>query len=310
MDKQQLKDAFSELTRDSAWTMQLVKIKQSTKTGTSYICREIRLIPSEKLLESILAISKHYTSSAGIPSYASIDDYTGDVVGNVIYRMQKTDPLIMNEYNAFIQASGKPDIEMDVDQLKASATAFVGSLKIDGQSIPAHLISIKKPVSFLTNKYLLAENGNFKEVDQPILTIQKTIDVALLGNEVLFFSPAGEKLFNMNRSYRINCKNKVKDIINADLLADSDSFSVIANKGINPRRFVSFNSSRLSWLKVPKNRIDAALKFGFKLDQNNKILTTEEKEVELLIKFFCDKAMIDPCNESPVEVYSAKPWVK
>ena len=302
--KQKLTDIFSNLTQNTAWTMQLVKIVQSAKIGTHYMCREIRLLPSSK------GISDYYTSQNGIPSYAAIDDYTGDVVEKVIYKIKSTNPVITTEYKAFINASGDPDIEIDIDQFKASAAAFVGTVKINGHSTPAHLISIRKPVTLLTNKYLLSENGCFKEVNHPILTVPKTIDVAIFGNEVFLFSQAGEKLFNMERSYRKVCKNTVDDIVRTGLLSNNDTFAAFAKKGINPRRFISYNGSRLDWLQDVRNREKAARKFGFRLDGRCRIITEEEIDVESLVKFLCNKAMIDPCNEYPVEVYSAKPWGK
>ena len=310
MAKQKLIDIFLNLTKNAAWTMQLVKICQSSKKGTYYMCREIRLLPSSKLFETIQAISDYYTSQNGISSYIAIDDYTGDIVEKVIYKLKSTNPMITTEYKAFVNASGNPDIEIDIDQFKASAAAFVGTVKINGHSTPAHLISIRKPVTLLTNKYILSEKGCFKEVNQPILTVPKTIDVAIFGNEVFFFSQAGEKLFNMERSYKMACKNKVSEIVRADLLSNKYTFAVFAKKGINPRRFVSYNSYRLDWLQNVQNRENAARKFGFRLDEKRRIITEEEIDVDSLVKFLCNKAMIDPCNEYPVEVYSAKPWGK
>ena len=47
--------------------------------------------------------------------------------------------------------------------------------------------------------------------------------------------------------------------------------------------------------------------FNLKLSGSN-IDTNDEKTATRLVKFLCNKAMLDPLNDSPVEVAAAKSW--
>lgn len=307
MSKQYLKEIFSHLTESRAWSLQVVQVKNSSRNGISYICREVEIDPSDRLLQYINDTATYYNSEKGIDSFSSVDDYTGDVVAHVIYKLQKDNQLIAHEYDTFIQATGQPDSEINLSDIKPNAAVFRGTVTMDRVDIPVMLISMQKPISALSNKFLWVNTNKFHEINAPILTLRKTIDVAIVGNTVYLFTLAGETLFNMERTYKAVCKGLVDEIVKCDFLTDAESFVTIANSGRNPRRFVAYNNDHFEWLKNKSNRENAAAKFGFKLEGDN-INTADQASAEKLIKFLCNKAMIDPCDESPVEVANTKPW--
>lgn len=307
MSKQYLKTIFSHLTECRAWSLQVVQVKNSNKNGISYLCREVEIDPVERLLQYIRDIAAYYNSDKGIDSFSSVDDYTGDVVDHVVYKLQKDNQLITHEFQTLIQATGQPDSEIKLADIKPNAAVFRGTVTIDREDTPVMLISMQKPISALSNKFLWMDTNKFKEIDAPVLTLRKTIDVAIIGDAVYLFTLAGENLFNMERTYKAVCKGIVDEIVKCDFLTDAESFTSIANSGRNPRRFVAYNNDHFEWLKNKKNRKSAAAKFGFKLEGDD-INTTDPDSAERLVKFLCNKAMIDPCDESPVEVANTKPW--
>lgn len=309
MEKQDLKMVFSKLTEDPAWTLQVVRIKVSKDDDIVYVCREVEIDPNDKLLEYIDNISKHYISQDGLEKYSSIDDYTGDIIGDCIYRLDNNNELIKKSYNILIQAVANPDREANIkDMGKFNAAIFKGNVEIDNTVSQVMLISLQKPITTFTNKFVFGiETNKFKLLKEPILTLRSTIDVAVIGNTVYLFTMEGEKLFDLNRTYKAICKAKVNEISQYDFITDKDSFISIANSGRNPRRFISFNNSHFEALTDEKLRKKLGKKLSIKL-KKNKIDTTDPENVERLVKFLCNKAMIDPCDESPMEVAAAKPW--
>lgn len=307
MSKQYLKEIFTHLTECRAWSLQVVQVKNSSKNGTSYICREVKIEPNDRLLQYTAEITAYYNSDKGIDSFSSVDDYTGDVVDHVIYKLKKDNQLIAHEFGVLIQATGRPDAEIKLSDIKPNAAVFRGTVTIDRVDIPVLLVSMQKPISALSNKFMRIDTNKFREIDVPVLTLRKTIDVAIIGDTVYLFSLAGENLFNMERTYKAVCKGIVDEIVKCDFLTDAESFTTIANSGRNPRRFVAYNNDHFEWLKNKKNRKSAAAKFGFKLEEDG-INTSDPDSAEKLVKFLCNKAMIDPCDESPVEVANTKPW--
>lgn len=307
MSKQYLKVIFTHLTECHAWSLQVVQVKNSSRNGVSYICREVEIEPNDRLLQYIANTASYYNSEKGIDSFSSVDDYTGDVVDHVIYKLKRDNQLIAHEFDVLIQATGQPDTEMKLSDIKPNAAVFRGTVTVDRVDVPVLLISMQKPISALSNKFFWANTNKFHEIDAPVLTLRKTIDVAIIGDTVYLFTLAGETLFNMERTYKAVCKGLVDEIIQCNFLTDVESFSTIANSGRNPRRFVAYNNDHFEWLKDNEHRRNAAEKFGFKLEGDN-INTTDPDSSEKLVKFLCNKAMVDPCDESPVEVANTKPW--
>lgn len=62
MSKEHIKSLFREVGRTDVWSLQLVRINNSKRNGTSYFTREISLSPQGKLKELILQLSTHYLS--------------------------------------------------------------------------------------------------------------------------------------------------------------------------------------------------------------------------------------------------------
>lgn len=307
MSKDYLKSVFSNLDECRAWTLQLIKIKESKKTGTSYVCREVDLHPNGRLLSLICAIKERYGLGNVIDECSSVDMYTGDVINNVIYKIDGTSPLIEKELELLIEATGNPDKEIEITGFKPNALILKGSVKIGENNVSVLLASLQKPVTTLTNKFMWINTNKFKEINTPVLSVRDTIDVAIIGDVAYLFNLNGEKLFNMERTYKVVSEDHINEIAESKLLTNVKTFREVASTGRNPRRFIAYNMEHLKWLEDIENRKKASKKFGFKM-KKNKIDTDDEISTEKLIKFLCDKAMIDLCNERPVEVAATKPW--
>ena len=312
MSKQYLKDVFLEMKECQAWSLQLLQVKNSTRNGTTYISREIEITPNTKIGDYIKSISDYYCSDKGIEAFSSVDAYTGDIVDHVVYKIKMDNELIKTECDNLITKISDPDRECPITSIKPNSLIIKGAIngkKADGEDVPVILVFMQKPVSVLSNKFLWTSNGKFHEVEDPVLTLRKTVDVAIVGNYVYLFTLAGENLFNMERTYKAICKARTEEITQCGFLTDSETFKTIANQGRNPRRFVSYNPAHYDALKDVKRRSELAVKFS--LPMNGESLDTSDSQaVEKIIKFLCNKAMLDPCDESPMEVSATKPWTK
>lgn len=307
MSKEVLKSAFEAAKACDAWSLQLIKI-QSKKDNVDYYCREIKLEPEGRIKQFVEELSNRYLQASGVDSYVNIDDYTGDVVGNVIYKLQSDDQLISTEFTQLVNRISNPDIEDKIDIQKFHAYVLSGTVMIEGEMAPLKLFSMQSPLVSMTNRFLMIDKKNFREITDRVLSLRKTIDVVILGKDVYMFTLSGEKLFAMERAYKTICNTKVDEIMSCGILSNPEAFKIIAKSGHNPRRFVSYNPDRLTAMSDARKRKKLAAKFGIALDANNKIDTDDEKTPERLVKFLCNKGMLDPLDESPVEVSAAKNW--
>ena len=101
---------------------------------------------------------------------------------------------------------------------------------------------------------------------------------------------------------------KIENIKQCDILTDAATFASIASTGHNPRRFISFNENRLEKIKDKKYLLEMAEKFSIPLS-GDKFDTTKEGTSEKIVKLLCNKGMLDPFDDIPVEVAGSKQWV-
>ncbi len=307
MSKKLLKKAFDEMKNTTCFSLQLLQIK-SKKEDVTYYSRECVLNPEGKIEMFARELADKYSKAMENDTYASVDEYTGDVVGNVIYKLDGDNALILEEYGKMCNVVADPDTESCIGDTKFNAYIVLGEVEIDSEIVPIKLISMQSPMMNMTNRFLLNfEKKAFREITDPILTLKRSIDVVILGNTVYMLTLAGENLFAMERAYKAVCNNKVNEIIECGFLTDAAMFQRIATSGSNPRRFVSYNQSRLDAMKNVRKRKKLANMFDLKL-RGNEIDTNDEKTSARLVKFLCNKAMLDPLDDSPVEVAAAKSW--
>ena len=120
-------------------------------------------------------------------------------------------------------------------------------------------------------------------------------------------SMAGEKLFNIERAYKGICLQKVVAVEKMCIVTDFELFRTCASSGHNPRRFVAFNDEHLKKLENSDDRRRLAEKFGLPLLEG-KFDTTQNGVSEKLVKLLCNKGMVDPFDDLPMEVSSPRKW--
>lgn len=309
MSLDKLKAAFSSLNSCQAWSIQLLRITTSKKHGTSYASREISLSPQGKLLEFISELSDRYIKGekCQLNAFSSVSDYDGSAVGTTIYKLDMDNELIQDECKALIEAVASPDTEADPFEFSPQAYLLQGGITVDNNDVSVKLLSMQKPVTTLKHKFM-QDQGTFKEIADKVLSLRPTIDVVILENTVYLLTLAGETLFNMERAYKAICADKVVEIENSGIISDCNVFTEIASTGHNPRKFIAFNESRLNYLKDKNNREKIAFKFSIPLN-GDKFDTAKTGASEKIVKLLCNKGMLDPFEDSPVEVAGAKKWL-
>lgn len=308
MSISKIKSIFENVATCEAWSLQLLQIKNSKKNGTTYCGREITLSPEGTLTKFLSEISERYCSKEkGLEKmFESVTDYDGSTVDKTIYKLATSNELISTEYQTLTKAIGNPDSE--VDPLKFSAQAYIlkGVISIGGEELSVKLISMQNPVTTLKHKFLHS-NGTFKEISNKVLSLRTAIDVVIVDDTVYMLTLAGEKLFNMERAYKAVCEKQITNIAESNIINDAEAFSSVASCGHNPRKFVSFNESHLKKLTNANSRKKMSKKFNIPLD-GDKFDMKKPGAADKLVKILCDRGMVDPFDDNPMEVSSSKKW--
>lgn len=312
MSLELLKTAFEKATDCDEWSLQLLRIATSKKYGTHYASRKIELEPTEKLGCFVADVSKRYSDNGAgeLKKYTGITDYDGTADAMTVYKLASNNALIAEELTLLLATVANPDVEIDPLDFNPQAYVLKGVIQIGDDEIPMKMISMQRPFTILKNKYrfgIRGSKGVFEELSGKVLTLRPAIDVVILGSVVYFLTLAGETLFNMERSYKAICTEKVKMIQACAIVTDAESFRAIAETGHNPRRFVSFDEGRLDKLKNAKRRVSMAKKFEIPLN-GVQFDTSVDGVTEKIVKLLCKKGMVDPFEDLPVEVAGAKKW--
>lgn len=299
-----LKTVFADLGASSDWSIQVLRISVSKRKGVGYTGRLIHLDPPGRLLEFVKEISDRYVSEPKgiLHMYSDVSKYDGSTMADTVYKLSGQHPLIVEEYQALIKAAAKPDAEIDPFALSPQAYLLKGRVTYLGVEQPIKLISMQKPVTQLKHKFL-GSNGTFREIEKPVLTLRPAIDAVIFQDTVYMLTLAAENLFHMERSYKSVCSEKMAEVTACSILTDAEAFCNIAGSGQNPRKFLSFNASRLESLKDKDIRKAMARKFSIPFD-GDKFDTSQEAASEKLVKLLCNKGMLDPCLVCIVEKYS------
>lgn len=308
MSLQKIQLIFEAIDDYDGWAMQLLRIKTSKRKGTEYAAISVNLTPQGKLTDIVKEISKHFVDGekCELKSFVRVQDYDGTTEGNVIYKLNTQDSLIKEDYDALVHALANAEQEADPLSQKLQAYVIQGDIKVEDEEIGIKLISMQNPITTLKHKFL-HENNTFREIETKVLSLRSTIDVLIVNDEIYFFSMAGEKLFDMERAYKAVCDNKVTMLEESGILYDSNVFGDVARTGHHPRMFVSFNEKRYERLKNKKKRKRYAELFEIPIKEG-KFDTSESKAADKLVKLLCNKGMVDPFEDLPVEVSGARKW--
>lgn len=308
MSLQKIQSAFKSLNTCEAWSIQLLRTKTSKNKGTEYASISINLTPQGKLKDVVEEITEHFVVGEDyeLKSFLRVQDYDGTTEGNVIYKLHAQDSLINEEYEALINALANSEQEADPLSQKLQAYVIMGDIEIGDEKIGIKMISMQNPITLLKHKFF-HENNTFKEIESKVLSLRPVIDVLIFNDEIYFFSMAGEKLFNMDRAYKAVCENKVAMLEESGILFDSGAFGNVARTGHHPRMFVSFNEKRYERLKNKKERKRYAELFEIPMKEG-KFDTSEAEAADKLVRLLCNKGMVDPFEDLPVEVSGARKW--
>lgn len=205
-----------------------------------------------------------------------------------------------------MEAIANPDTELDPLEFKARAYVLRGIICIDDEEKAIKLISVQNPVTSLKHKFLRA-NGTFTEITDKVISLRTSIDVLIMDDTVCMLTLAGENLFNMERAYKAACAGKLEEIEQCGIVTDFGAFSSVAGSGHNPRKFVSFNESHLQKLKNSRSRAKMAKKFNIPMN-GDLFDTTQPGAADKIVKLLCDRGMIDPFDDNPMEVAGSKKW--
>lgn len=236
----QIKSVFQNLHTGTNWSLQLLNIKSSKRTGINYSSRQITLSPENRFYDFLNDIIRIYTGNGkkSLDLIENVREYDGTADSLTIYKLSAEDTLISSAYATLMQQIAAPNVEDDPFQYD-SAHLLKGQIMLSGQNTSIKLFSMQNPITLLKNKFSWS-NGSFQEANEKFLFLRPTVDLLIIDRTVYLLTLAGETLFNMARAYKNVCHQKVESIVQADILNTTELFMSVAESGHNPRNLSVF----------------------------------------------------------------------
>lgn len=299
-------EILNQANKVDNWSINLVKIHISKRDGVNYLVEELSDFDGNGILKTVKEIVQLYSNGEKSSVYNIMEEYDSNTISNVIYKMKITNDIIKEAYDLFTNALANPDTESNPTKNKYDCYVLKSSIEKDGEDIPVKFIFMNNPIKILKNKFIKV-GDKYKEITDNVIGLSLNIDMLTYGDTIYFFNNSGEKLFNMERAYKKICQDKIEEIKDMEIVTDIEIFMNVASSGHNPRKFISFNKENLELLKDNKMKNNISEQFNIPLI-NGKFDTSNNEVSEKLIKLLCGKGKIDPFNNKPVEVASAKEW--
>jgi hypothetical protein len=286
---------------------QLIHFEHHKTSGSAYHCSRIKYKPEsefEKVFDSIALKYKGISEE-----HNNVEEYVGQCSADMIYHL---DPkrFIQDDFSALMTQIANPEIIDDFpNEQNYNALLIGGVIDIQEKSIPVKLISIHKPVSILER--CIWDNKAFAFKKLKILNLPYTFEILIVGAEHLFLmNQDGEKLFNLERSFKIQGRKVVSNLINMDFLSDGALFERYATSGRCPRRLAAYNEQTARKIASSYSfRLKVSDKFGIDLNQDNKLCINSKGDAEKLVDILCGRATTDFFDDDkPVQVDHKKAW--
>lgn len=310
MSLKRLRTLLEMLPLCTNWTLNLLHFQEDKKNDAmAYQCRPIELYPAVQSTELLNDISNEYLKSPSkrLDKYRCVEPYSGDIVGTTIYVLGITDPLVRDSYDRLLTSLAYPDEVTNAVQFKTNAYLWQGAWEIQNQSIPIKLITIQDPFKTLKHKFFY-EDGVFSKAKTKVLDIRLYVDVIGIGDKLYFMNMAGERLFGIERAYRVKSQKIADQLTKCPYFLNGENLKRIALSGHYPRLLLNYQPQNLQYLSTTIGRTHIAKKFHIAQTPGGELDMNRSEDADRLLRFLCNKAMLNPVDESPMEVAAAKQW--
>lgn len=232
--------------------------------------------------------------------------YDGTVIDKgEAFEISVADRVVKDAYGAFFEALGNASNEHKAEELKPNAMVIKG---VTDDKKDIFLISTRSPLMQLRHRFLCADHV-YTAITEPVLTLSTRADAMIVGDRMIFLTIAGAQMFVSESICRKIASEKVADVKQVKYLTGLDNFDGIALKGSNIRRFLCYNEKRVKELSRIECRRMIADKFQISM-RGNKLDLSNPEDADRFIRVVCNRGMMDPFDETAVEVSSARPWGK
>ena len=302
----ELRKAFAALSNsdNDSYNLHAISIGHAAENGEiSYAAHSLSIRPKEDWIAHLKEVGDGYVGSKKpiISDEFDVKPYDGTVLEeNEAFVISGKDVRVKKCFNDFSDVWATESVEHGADSMNPNALAICDDEK-------NHVfLSVKSPFSILKHKFW-CDDSDYKKISGKVLTLSTKMDVVIIGEKLYFLTIAGVQAFVSESICKSVAKDKADALAKLEYISGAENLAAVSLTGLNPRRYLGYNEGRVAELGNATKRRDIAKTFGIKYAKG-KFDLSEKGDAERFIKVICNRGMVDPFTEGPVEVASSKVW--
>ena len=305
-DKAELRKAFDALAQceDTSFMLHAIKIGHAEENGEiSYAAHSLSIRPHDDLIAYLKEVGTGYVGNKKpiISDEFDVKPYDGTVLDeNEAFVISGKDGRVKKCFRDFTDMWAMESVEHGAESISPNATAICDEDR--GQVF----LSVRNPFSILKHKFWCADS-DYKKIPGKVLTLSTKMDAVIIGETLYFLTIAGAQAFVSESICKNVAKDKVDALAKLEYISGAENLAAVSLTGLNPRRYLGYNEGSVAELRNATKRRDIAKTFGIKY-ANGKFDLSKKGDAERFIKVICNRGMVDPFTEGPVEVTSSKVW--
>ena len=302
----QLCKAFEVLAKceDNRYSLHAICIGRSPENGEiSYAAHSMSIRPEEDWIAYLNEVGTGYVGDKKpiISDDFDVRPYDGTPLDeNEAFVITGKDGRVKKCFRDFCDVWATESVEHGADSIDPNAIAICGDSK------SCIFLSLRKPFSILKHKFWYADSS-YKRISDKILTLSTKIDAVIVGDKLYFMTIAGAQAFVSESICKKVAKEKAEEVAKLEYISGAETLAAISLTGLNPRRYLGYNAVRVAGLGNQTKRRDVAKTFGITYSKG-KFDLTDKSDAEKFIKVICNRGMVDPFTDGPVEVTGSKAW--
>lgn len=244
-------------------------------------------------------------------SVDKISDYTADNPKNTMDKLNVRDTIISDNWTNILTGIDSSDSSVDLKSVKVNSYLFKGVyLNDDGENRAIYLLTVKNPIlNYKKQRNIFSfKNNSIEKTNEPLVQFKKSFDMIIFEDVLYAINNTFEGLFNMERSRKIVCREKIQSLTDADIVLDIDSYTSFATSGFNPRKFITYNATIVEKLKQNEWKNKLATELKIPIDQTTqKFDLSETANAKNFTLAICDKIKLNMFDDGVCEVSAATP---
>ena len=305
-----LKEGLNQIDKITKWSLFLIHYNHKTHPN-EYTCYPLYFEPVN-LINTVVSRQKT-TFEKNIEAFdEKVIKYTGFNSKGVIDKIDMSDELINTQWAALLRHIQDHDDSKKIDEIKAGAYIFVGIYKNDdGEDSNLYLLTKRNPIVNLNKSkrsVFVSRLNTLAEVTEPMVQFGSCFDAIIYSNAIYMINSNCESVFNLEYSHKKICQKHLNELETMDMIEDFDEYVSYANKGQTPKKFISYSSQVVNYLKKPTSREKFAKIFGIPYDKKNKKFDlSNPQNAKNFTLGICGKAKRELTEDSLCEVPMSMP---